>query len=327
VGGLTDGPSYRTPRHTTAIIASALPPTLRNRGKPMLAEGTKHERRTPADRVSAYYDQTWIDYRWLWLGTDNLAIHFGYCDATTRSHADGLVNMNCVLADCAGIRPGERVLDAGCGVGGSSLWLARQCGARVVGITPVASQVQRARRFAQRRGLAGQVSFEQADYADTHFPASIFDVVWALESVCHAPSKLDFYREVVRVLRPGGRLVMAEYIRRARPLKDAGERLLHEWLDGWAIPDLDTREEHLGHVANAGLAGVRLDDVTPHVDPSLRRLYLMSSRLMWLARLGRALRLRTVVQHGNVVGSVRQYQALQEGCWFYGILSAEKLEA
>ena len=49
--------------------------------------------------------------------------------------------MNRVLADRAGIRPGQRVLDAGCGVGGSSLWLAEQRGAAVVGITPVASQV------------------------------------------------------------------------------------------------------------------------------------------------------------------------------------------
>jgi tocopherol O-methyltransferase len=109
--------------------------------------------RSLAESIVAYYDETWLDYRLLWLNGRNLSVHFGYADATTRGHADALLNMNRILADRAAIRPGERVLDAGCGVGGSSLWLARERGAEVVGITPVASQVTRARRFADQRGL------------------------------------------------------------------------------------------------------------------------------------------------------------------------------
>src|SRR6266536_3557147 len=114
-----------------------------------------------ADAVVAYYDHTWLDYRLLWLNRRTLSVHFGYTDATTRGHADALLNMNRVLADRAGIRPGAHVLDAGCGVGGSSLWLAQSRGAIVVGITPVASQVARARGFAVVRKLRDQVTFEQ----------------------------------------------------------------------------------------------------------------------------------------------------------------------
>ena len=129
--------------------------------------------------IIAYYDQTWLDYRLLWLNRNNLSVHFGYVDATTRGHADALPNMNRVLAERAVIRPGQRVLDAGCGVGGSSLWLAEQRGAEVIGITPVADQVARARRFAATRMLADRVAFEQADYTNTPFPDGSFDVVWA----------------------------------------------------------------------------------------------------------------------------------------------------
>src|SRR5215813_12507551 len=93
------------------------------------------------DAIIGYYDETWLDYRMLWLNPDNLAVHFGYTDSTTRSHTDALKNMNRVLADRVRIQPGERVLDAGCGVGGSSLWLARERGAEVVGITLAPSQV------------------------------------------------------------------------------------------------------------------------------------------------------------------------------------------
>src|SRR4051794_6276428 len=111
------------------------------------------------DAVIAYYDQTWLDYRLLWLNRRTLSVHFGYSDATTRGHADELLNMNRVLADRAGIQPGVRVLDAGCGVGGSSIWLAEARGACVVGITPVASQVARARGFATARKLNDRVAF------------------------------------------------------------------------------------------------------------------------------------------------------------------------
>jgi cyclopropane fatty-acyl-phospholipid synthase-like methyltransferase len=108
-----------------------------------------------AERIRAYYDETWGDYRWLWLSPRNYAIHFGYWDATTRTHAQSLREMNRALADRIGIQPGQRVLDAGCGVGGSALWLARKRGVEVVGVTLVASQVERARRFAEEAGLAG----------------------------------------------------------------------------------------------------------------------------------------------------------------------------
>lgn len=163
-----------------------------------------------------------------------------------------------------------------------------------------------------------------SDYTQPPFPDGSFDIVRALESLCHAPDKAAFYREAARLLRPGGRLVVAEYIRAARPLDAAGERLLHEWLDGWAIPDLDTREEYLGYVAAAGLVDAALDDITAHTRPSLRRLYRMTCWAYPLAVILHRIGLRSQVQHGNVIGALRQYQALERGLWFYGLLSATK---
>jgi tocopherol O-methyltransferase len=276
------------------------------------------------EAIVGYYDETWLDYRVLWLNRDNLAVHFGYTDDSTHGHTDALKNMNRVLADRVQIQPGERVLDAGCGVGGSSLWLATERSAEVVGITPVISQVELARGYAADRGLADRVHFEQGDYTATPFPDASFDIVWACESLCHAPSKAAFYREAARVLRPGGRVIVAEYVRAARPVDPIGERLLHEWLDGWAILDIDTAAEHLGHLAAAGFAETRLDDVTVHTRPSLRRLYRMAYWTYPLAVFGRVTGIRSGVQHGNVIASIRQYQALRRGAWFYSILSATK---
>ena len=276
------------------------------------------------DAVVAYYDQTWLDYRLLWLNRRTLSVHFGYTDTTTRGHADALLQMNRVLADRAGIQPGTRVLDAGCGVGGSGIWLAQTRGAIVVGVTPVTSQVARARGFAAARKLGYRITFEQADYTNTPFPDASFDVVWALESVCHAPDKAAFYHEAARLLRPGGRLVIAEYMRAERPLSARGEQLLHQWLDGWAIPDIDTRAEHMAHAATACLADTRIDDITTHTRPSLRRLYRLTRWFYPLAVTGRAVGIRSAIQHGNVIGSLCQYQALERDLWFYGMLCASR---
>lgn len=274
--------------------------------------------------IERYYDQTWKDYRFLWLNKRNLAFHFGYHDDTTRGHADALLNTNRILAMRSAIAPGERVLDAGCGVGGSSLWLARHHGVKAVGVTLVGSQVTQAQRLASGQGLVGQALFVQADYTRTPFADATFDVVWALESLCHAADKPAFYRDAARLLRPGGRLVVAEYMRAARPLPGTGEAFLHSWLSGWAIPDLDTPEEHGAHARAAGLVDVAVEDFTARARPSLRRLYRIARASYPFATLACWLRIRSTTQQGNVVAALRQYQALERRYWLYGIVSARK---
>ncbi len=272
----------------------------------------------------AYYEQTLFDYRTVWLNPSNLAFHFGFHDHEHRSHTDALENTNRTLARIGGIRAGDRVLDAGCGLGGSSFWLAQHLGARVVGITLAQSQVDQASRIAARRRLADKVRFERADFTCTPFPTGSFDVVWAVESICHAEKKGLFYREAARLLRPGGRLVIAEFIRTTRSLNQHAERLMREWLDGWAIPDLDTEQEHIDAAAAVGFRNISLRDCTVFTRPSLARLYRMAALAEPLNEVLHLLGMRSRTQHRNVIASLRQYQALETDSWFYGVLSATK---
>ena len=272
--------------------------------------------------IRQYYDATWHDYRWLWLNPSNYAIHFGYWDDRTRNHADALNRLNAALAARIGIMRGARILDAGCGVGGGAIWLAQTFAAEVVGITPVPSQVERARRFGLQRGVSNRVRFAQQDYLHTSFPDASFDVIWAVESICHAVDKAAFYREARRVLRPGGRMGIVEYMRTARPLTSAGEALLHSWLFGWAIPDIATAAEHRDWAAASGFGEVSLIDITSQVRPSLKRLHWMASIAWPAAVMLRALRVRSVTQHGNVRGARDQFRALRRGLWFDAMLTA-----
>src|SRR5688572_27034244 len=115
-----------------------------------------------AERVRHYYRETTAGYLQGWSG-DTLGLHFGLADESTQSNAESLDNTNRYMAERAEITAGSRVLDAGCGVGGSALWLARTIGARAVGVSLVQEQVDLARRFAVEHALTELVSFECRD--------------------------------------------------------------------------------------------------------------------------------------------------------------------
>ncbi|MEM9916631.1 MAG: methyltransferase domain-containing protein [Bacteroidota bacterium] len=274
--------------------------------------------------VIDYYDHTRFDYRVAWDNSEHPAVHFGFYDEQADNHKDALMNTNRVLAERAGIRAGEQVLDAGCGKGGSCFWLAKHRAVRATGITPVASQINDCREQLAKLELEGQVDFVQADYRRTPFQDGQFDVVWACESLCHAQEKKEFYQEAFRVLKPGGRLIIAEYIRQKRPLEAAGERLLANWLNRWAIEDIDTEAEHRRKAGEAGFENFHCDNVTLHTRTSLRNLHRNASNWLWFSKILRFLQLRSRIQHANMVGSIHQFEALEQGLWHYGILTASK---
>ncbi len=274
--------------------------------------------------IIRYYEETQFDYRVAWTGKSDLAVHFGFYRGDAHRHQDALVNTNRMLADLVDIQPGESVLDAGCGKGGSCFWLARERGAHVTGINPVASQIAECRRHAAVLSLTEATDFHRADFTRTPFESGRFHVLWACESLCHARDKSAFYREAYRLLRPGGRLVIAEYIRRRRPLTAPEEKLLAAWLHRWAIPDIDTAAEHRDAAAAAGFSDFQLRDYTRYTWASLKNLHKISRRWIGIGHLLRLLGLRSAIQHGNHVGSIRQFEALRQDCWFYGVLTARK---
>jgi len=279
---------------------------------------------TQTERVNKYYEATTFDYHTVWTGRNDHAIHFGYFDTDTPSHSQSLLNMNRVLAARAGITAADSVLDAGCGYGGSSIWLARTIGCRVLGLNIVPFQIAKAKRYARRAGVGDKVDFALQDYAHTTLPEASFDVVWGLESIVHAPDKAAVVREAYRLLKPGGRLIIAEYtLREQPPLTAAESDSLTPWLEGWAMPSLLQAGEYLQLFRSAGFERAAAEDITEHVLPSLRRL----EKILIALPVGRFLKRIGVFskEHlGNMEGSRVQIEALKSGYWRYTILTAQK---
>jgi tocopherol O-methyltransferase len=274
--------------------------------------------------IVRYYNECYWDYRTSWLDARNLAIHYGYWEQGIRNHGAALTNMNRVLADFAGIEADAHVLDAGCGIGGSSLWLAEQRGARVTGITLSASQVALARSSAAQRGMIERVDFQVADFCATPFPDQSFDVVWGIESICHALDKRAFIAEAVRLLKPGGRLVCADGYANKREFTEPEWACVRTCLDGWQIPNLATPDEFRGYLEEAGFRRIDFRDGTPNIMPSARRLH-RTALLTWpMQKLMAWAGLRTQAQSGNFYTALNQYRVFRDGLGCYGIFCASK---
>jgi tocopherol O-methyltransferase len=265
--------------------------------------------------VARYYRETWLDYRMFWLNKANLAMHFGYWDETTRTHAQSLVRTNEVMADAVNIGPGDRVLDAGCGVGGSSIWLATERGATVVGVSISPDQIRLGRRFVAERGLQDRVSLFHRDYRETGLAAESFDVVWACESFAHAPDQRACLAEAYRVLKPGGRLIVRDIYERRRPADVQEERLMQTWYSAWVLPELPTLDRFLSWLPEAGFIDVSSEDVTARSERSGQRLYKMGMVALPFSALAHRLGLRSDVQHGNVVGPLAAWRGYRKGLW------------
>ena len=148
--------------------------------------------------------------------------------------------------------------------------------------------------------------------------------VWACESVCHTENKQDFYNESFRLLKPGGRLVMAEYMRFSRPNPLGTEEKMLKGFSGWAIKDIDTVEEHYQNALNAGLGNIEIKDCSPYVRVSFRNVLRHCKRWKNLGKMLKKTGVRNATQHSNLMGTIDICETFLAGTWCYAMLVAEK---
>jgi len=142
------------------------------------------------------------------------------------------------LFNLAQLRPGQKALDVGCGVGTTAIQMARRFGVAVTALDISPIMLDRARRNVRRVGLERDIDVEQGDILALRFPDSTFDRVIA-EAVTMFVDRSRAAKELVRVCRPGGMVLATEFFWRQPPTEEAREIFLGQVCPGMQLDQLD----------------------------------------------------------------------------------------
>ncbi len=166
----------------------------------------------------------------------------------------------------------EKFVDVGCGIGGSTLYLANKFQAQGYGITLSPVQANRATERAQEHGLANHAEFKVADALNMPFREGDFDLVWTLESGEHMPDKRQFLKECTRVLKPGGKLLMATWCHRptdsvAGTLTPDEQKHLEDIYRVYCLPYVVSLSDYQAIAQECGLEQIEVADWSTAVAP------------------------------------------------------------
>ncbi|MGB3295018.1 MAG: methyltransferase domain-containing protein [Phormidesmis sp.] len=233
-------------------------------------------------RIQQFYDTSSP----LWERTWGEHMHHGYYGITGQHKKDrrqAQIDLIEELLQWADIRTAQTILDVGCGIGGSTLYLADKFAAHAVGITLSPVQAERASQRAAEQGISLQPwqSFDQVDSPAVHFQVTnalatpfldnSFDFIWSMESGEHMPDKEAFLQECYRLLKPGGTFLMATWCHRAihnlaGPLTDSEQLHLDRLYQLYHLPYVISLPEY-GEIAESiGFADLAMADWSQQVE-------------------------------------------------------------
>ncbi len=236
--------------------------------------------RDAAARVAHFYDLGSPFY----LALCGPNIHDGYYATGRESATEAREALTSYLAGKARVSRGMSVLDVGCGVGGSSIWLARNKGAVTTGITISAVQLDIARRLAREAGVGS--AFLLMDATDMRFER-YFDIVWALAMMTHLRNQAQFLEPALGLLPKRGRIVIFDWMLGTEGTGD--DPLVRMVADGMVLASLHTLNTYLDWLTARGCRITYAEDLTDRTiktwddalalmrDPSSWRLALHAS--------------------------------------------------
>jgi tocopherol O-methyltransferase len=222
-------------------------------------------------RIQQFYD----DSSNLWEQVWGEHMHHGYYGPTGTQKKDrrqAQIDLIEELLQWAGLQSAQNILDVGCGIGGSSVYLAQKFNATVTGITLSPVQAARAQERAAVAQLSQKTQFQVADALNLPLADAAFDLVWALESGEHMPDKVKFLQECYRMLQPGGTLIMVTWCHRptdgaAGSLTADEQRHLEDIYRVYCLPYVISLPEYEAIARNLCFQNIRTADWSTAVAP------------------------------------------------------------
>jgi len=195
-------------------------------------------------RIAEHYDVITSYYRSFW----GEHLHHGYWIRGDESKEEAQEQLIDHLAALANVKEDSRLLDIGCGIGASSLYLARKYHVRPTGITISPAQVEMARNAA----AAAQVDAEflLMDAEAMHF-VEPFDILWSIESISHYYDRKEFFRDAAQYLKPSGIFAFTDWFK--RPGLSAAQARKHiAPIERGMLCQLETMDDYASYLSASG---------------------------------------------------------------------------
>lgn len=241
-----------------------------------------------AEQVRAYYDSNTAGFLRFGHSGEVGAIHRAVWGPGVQTRAEALQFAEAQIMEFLGPST-SRVLDLGCGVGASLAHMASRRTFEGVGVSISGVQVELANKRFRAAGLAERLKCVEADFTALPDSLGVFDAAYAIEAFLHAPSAEAFFREVVRVMQPGGTLVLVDDF--LDPRAESGQlnrreaRWIEEFKRGWHADGLMSFERASVLADEAGFDLMETRDFTSDIELRRPRDRLITA----MVRVGRHL--------------------------------------
>lgn len=274
--------------------------------------------------VIEYYEKGHADYFLIYFRHHNQSMNYGYWDEKITNRQDSLNRLYEHINEALNIKQTDHILDAGCGFGDASFWFAKHTGCQVTGITITPSQVRDATKLAHTYKL-NKVDFQNMDYTKTSFKDNSFDHIYAIETICHLHDKTPFYHEMFRLLKPGGKLIVAEYDLKKSDQTKQERKSFKKFLSGWALGELWPTTKHRAVMKKIGFRDVQSEDYSKYTEKTAHFFYLYSLfGIPFYVLFNKLGLLINDVRLKNAYSCYYQWTTRQAGLWGHTLLSAQK---
>jgi tocopherol O-methyltransferase len=265
------------------------------------------------DQIVRHYDELSSFYRDLW----GVHIHHGYWRTGKETKEEAQQQLILELIARADVRRAGRVLDVGCGLGGSAIFLSKALGARVVGVTLSRAQIDIGNDLIAR--CKADVRLVQMD-AEALALDDRFDLVWSVEALSHLSKKEDCIHAIAGLLNREGKLVIADWFKSGTATAAQARVFLEPIERAMLVPKLEVPSSYASSIRDAGLRVLSFDDLSEKVRKTWDlAIELIRAPLLWKLAARRGEDFLAFLQAFAAMRAGYQSKALS-----YGVLIAQK---
>lgn len=270
-------------------------------------------------RLNRYYEKSKVGFNVLLWGSK----HFGFYPKNNKiSEKEAQLLMQDLVAEKLNLKKSMKVLDAGCGQGVVSTYLAQKFGCKIQGITVVPFEIKKAQFLAKKMNVSHLVNYSFMDYSNMEFKDNTFDAIYTTETLFHSINIKKTLKEFFRVLKKRGKITLFEYtIAQDNEFSDYEMGMLNAVIYSSAMDGLkDFRHNKFQHIIREiGFKDVKIENISNNIKPSfarLRRFFLIPYFFVKLFRMQK--------HFPNATASVEYYKMLEKDLFRYNIFTAEK---